>query len=73
MTHDELFLDTLDDLEARSQLGRGEYDALKMAGILRLLFIDSRPLVDTINVREGRRVAFPNPSSYRGRCRDARR
>ena len=71
MTHDEYFLDTLDDLEARSQLGRGEYDALMMAAILRRLFIDDSPLVDTINRREGRRLQLKFRMS--ARTRSARR
>jgi hypothetical protein len=51
MTADDLFLATLDDLDARLTLGRGEYDALCMAWLLRRLFENgSRSLVSQVNV-----------------------
>jgi hypothetical protein len=49
MTADDL-LATLDDLDARLELGRGEYDALWMAWLLRRLFHNgSRSLVSQVN------------------------
>jgi hypothetical protein len=59
MTHEDLFLDTPDDLEARSKLGRGEYDALMM----RRLLIDDQPLVDVVNRRETRRMKLRSESA----------
>ena len=50
MNADDLFLATLDDLDARLALGRGEYDALCMAWLLRRLFHNgSRSLVGQVN------------------------
>src|SRR5438094_6089576 len=56
MTADELFLFAVDDLEGRTQLGQGEYDALMMAALLRKLLIDDTPLIHVVN-RE-RRLAL---------------
>ena len=39
MTIEELFLFTLDELDGRLELRRGEYDALSMAWLLRKLFL----------------------------------
>jgi len=49
VTADELFLLTLLDLEERAHLGRGEYDALNMAWLLRKLLLDEFPLVHVVN------------------------
>jgi hypothetical protein len=50
MTARSLFLATLDDLDSRLQLGRGEYDALCMAWLLRRLFHPpARSLVSLVN------------------------
>jgi hypothetical protein len=50
MTAASLFLATLDDLDQRLELGRGEYDALCMAWLLRRLFHPpARSLVALVN------------------------
>jgi hypothetical protein len=49
MTAEELFLLTFDDLEERVALGRGEYDALMSAWLLRKLLLDEQPLVHRAN------------------------
>ena len=49
MTADELFLLTFEDLEERVALGRGEYDALMSAWLLRKLLLDEQPLVHRAN------------------------
>jgi hypothetical protein len=49
MTADELFLLTFEDLEDRVALGRGEYDALISAWLLRKLLLDEQPLVHRAN------------------------
>jgi hypothetical protein len=50
MTPEALFINTLDDLDQRLELGRGEYDALCMAWLLRKLFRNGRrSLLSTIN------------------------
>src|SRR6516225_2666286 len=49
MTVDELFLFTLEDLEQRVELGRGEYDALMAAWLLRKLVLDQHPLIHEAN------------------------
>jgi hypothetical protein len=49
VTVDELFLLTLDDLEERATLGKGEYNLLNMAWLLRKLLLDSEPLVHAVN------------------------
>jgi hypothetical protein len=49
MTADELFLLTFEDLEERVALGRGEYDALISAWLLRKLLLDEQPFVHRAN------------------------
>ena len=50
MTPESLFLSTIDDLDQRLKLGRGEYDALCMAWLLRRLFHPAgRSLVSHVN------------------------
>src|SRR5438477_2642994 len=49
MTADELFLLIFEDLEERVALGRGEYDALISAWLLRKLLLDEQPLVHRAN------------------------
>src|SRR5216683_2678490 len=50
MTLEALFLSTIDDLDRRLELCRGEYDALRMAWLLRRLFHPSaRSLVSFVN------------------------
>ena len=56
MTIDEFFLLTLDDLEKRVQLGRGQYDALMSAGLLRKLLLDSQPLITVANRASSRQL-----------------
>jgi hypothetical protein len=56
VTIDELFLLTLQDLEKRVPLGRGEYDALMTAGLLRKLLLDEQPLIDLANRPPTRRM-----------------
>jgi hypothetical protein len=47
---ESLFLATLEDLDARLELGRGEYDALCMAWLLRRLFHNgARSLVSLVD------------------------
>jgi hypothetical protein len=40
LTKDDLFLFTLEDLDTRLQLHRGEYDALTLAWLLRKLLLN---------------------------------
>ena len=56
MTIDEFFLLTLDDLEKRVPLGRGQYDALMSAALLRKLLLDSQPLIALANRPPARRL-----------------
>ncbi len=49
MTLDELFLLTTDDLQERVGLGRGEYDALMSAWLIRKLIVDSPSLLSRVN------------------------
>lgn len=50
MTPEALFLSTIDDLDQRLRLGRGEYDALCIAWLLRRLFQpDGHSLVSLAN------------------------
>jgi hypothetical protein len=56
MTIDELFLLTLEDLEGRVPLGRGQYDALMSAALLRKLMLDDVPLIDAANRAPRRRL-----------------
>ena len=59
MNADDLFLATLDDLDARLELGRGEYDALCMAWLLRrLVFGGERSLVSKVNAERGLELVF---------------
>ena len=57
-TRDELFLETLADLESRCEPGRTEYDVLGIAGLLRKLLIDAQPLVDQVNRDRHLRLRF---------------
>jgi hypothetical protein len=58
MDADELFLLTLEDLEQRVQLGRGEYDALMSALLLRKVLLDDHPLLHQVNRSRQLRVRF---------------
>jgi hypothetical protein len=58
MTADELFLLTFEDLEERVALGRGEYDALMSAWLLRKLLLDEQPLVHRANRSRRLKVKF---------------
>jgi hypothetical protein len=58
VTGDELFLHTLEDLEERAGLGKGEYDALMMALLLRKLLLDDVPLVHAANRHRRLRIQF---------------
>jgi hypothetical protein len=59
MTAERLFLATLEDLDNRLELGRGEYDALCMAWLLRRLFHNgSRSLVAQANAEPAVELVF---------------
>jgi len=58
VTLDELFLFTLADLEERAEMGKGEYDALLMAALLRKLLLDEVPLVHAVNPDRRERLRF---------------
>jgi len=58
VTGDELFLHTLEDIEERSRLGKGEYDALMMASLLRKLLLGDPPLVNAANRDRKQRLRF---------------
>ncbi len=58
MDADDLFLNTLKDLEARSAAA-DEYEVLLSAGLLRKLLMDGTPLVDVINQVHRLKVRFP--------------
>lgn len=68
MDIDRLFLDTLADLESRTQPDASEYDLLRAAALLRELLVDASPLVDQVNrtprttVRFRLRVKSPDPA-----------
>lgn len=72
LTTDQLFLHTLDDLEERLPLGRGEYDALMCGWLLRKLLLDGgSSLIDVANRPPSRklRIRFkvvdePRPDSH---------
>lgn len=59
MNNDELFLFTVDDLEARLELGQPEYDALMAAWLLRKLLLNGRrSLLAAVADRRGAEVSF---------------
>ena len=59
MTPESLFLSTIDDLDQRLELGRGEYDALCMAWLLRKLFRGgARSLVSLVDPEGETEPAF---------------
>lgn len=58
MTIDELFLFTLEDLKERAELGKGEYDALIMASLLRKLLLDEIPLAHAVNRERREHIRF---------------
>lgn len=58
MTLDELFLLTIDDLEGRVRLGRGEYDALMSAWLIRKLIIDSPSMLSRVNSARRMKLVF---------------
>jgi hypothetical protein len=58
VTIDELFLFTLEDLEERAELGKGEYDALIMASLLRKLLLDEIPLAHAVNRERREHIRF---------------
>jgi hypothetical protein len=66
---DRLFLDTLDDLEARTRPEATEYDLLRAAALLRELLIDESPLAHLANrgtgipLRFRLRVKEPEPGT----------
>jgi hypothetical protein len=55
MTREELFLFTVEDLDDRLQLGKGEYDALGLAWLLRKLLLNGQRSLLSL-VAEGRDV-----------------
>jgi hypothetical protein len=58
LDRDQLFLATLDDLEARLKPGRTEYDVLMIAALLRKLLLDGAPLVDQVNTSRRLKILF---------------
>jgi hypothetical protein len=72
LTIDQLFLHTLDDLEERVPLGRGEYDALMCGWLLRKLLLDGgHSLIDMANRPSSRNLRLqyevvdkPRPESH---------
>ena len=66
---DRLFLETLDDLEARIREDASEYDLLRAAALLRELLVDESRLVDQVNrapkvaPRFRLRVKTPDPGN----------
>jgi len=59
VTVDELFLFTLEDLGERLDSGgKGEYDALLMAALLRKLLLDAEQLVHAVNRERRERIRF---------------
>jgi len=58
LTVDELFLYTLDDLEQRVPLGRGRYDALQCAGLLRKLVFEEQPLITRVNATRNLKIRY---------------
>jgi hypothetical protein len=58
VTRDELFIETLRDLEARVQPGVGEYEILMSSLLLRKLLLDGEPLMDAVNRDRRVRVTF---------------
>ena len=69
MDVDRLFLETLDDLEARIREDASEYDLLRVAALLRELLVDESRLVDQVNraskvaPRFRLRVKTPDPEN----------
>ena len=57
MDDDQLFLETLCDLEERIA-SKNEYKVLKSSGLLRLLLLDQRRLVDAVNQSYGLNLRF---------------
>ena len=59
MDADQLFLETLSDLEARLGRGKPEYEILQIAGLLRKLLLDGQnSLVDQVNRERRLRVRY---------------
>lgn len=58
MDADLLFIATLDDLDARSEPGRNEYDVLAIAALLRKLLLDSSRLLDLVNRERRIRIRY---------------
>jgi hypothetical protein len=49
VNRDELFLETVRDLAARTAVDASEYDVLRSSALLRQLLLDSDPLVHQVN------------------------
>jgi hypothetical protein len=58
VTADELFLQTLDDLRERVKLGKGEYDLMNAAWLLRKLLLEGEPLVHAVNRSRGLKIRY---------------
>lgn len=58
MDRNELFLETLAELQRRIAPGGGEYDVLMAAGLLRKLLLDESPLMDQVNRQKKLRIRF---------------
>jgi hypothetical protein len=61
MTHEEIFLKTLDDI--RSKMNGGKYELVKACGLLRHLLIDSPTLYDLINTEKRFKLQFELPEN----------
>ena len=50
MNADQLFIETLNDLEGRTGATASEYDLLRASHLLRQLLLDGEPLIGTVNL-----------------------
>jgi hypothetical protein len=55
---DQLFLETLNDLEPRLERGRSEYEVLAISMLLRLLILDNPTLLAKVNRSRPERIRF---------------
>jgi hypothetical protein len=58
MTIEELFLNTIDDLQKRVAQGASEYDVVGISSLLRKLLLDEAPLVHLVNKRLRKKFKF---------------
>jgi hypothetical protein len=58
MDADDLFLATLEDLDARSSPGKAEYEVLQIAALLRKLLLDEARLTDQVNASRRLKIRY---------------